>query len=118
RASPITAPSTQPPETEPTNLPSWSTASFAPMGRGDEPQVVTTVASATPLPWSFQSAACCRISSLSFMLLLLARARRRLHRAGGGPAGSARAPAHPGSRDYGPDGTRRHRAGSPACPGI
>src|SRR5262249_2397368 len=49
-ASPITAPSTHPPETEPTNFPSWSTASLAPTGRGDEPQVVTTVASATPLP--------------------------------------------------------------------
>src|SRR3978361_179390 len=38
-ASVTTAPSTQPPETEPKNVPA---------GRGAEPQVSTTVASATP----------------------------------------------------------------------
>src|SRR6185312_5540905 len=49
-ASPITAPSTQPPETEPTNSPLSLTTSLAPGWRGEEPQVLTTVASATPLP--------------------------------------------------------------------
>src|SRR5216684_5802866 len=49
-ASVTTAPSTQPPETEPTNAPPSLTASLAPVGRGDEPQVLTTVASATPCP--------------------------------------------------------------------
>src|SRR5439155_11134132 len=43
-----TAPSTQPPETEPTNAPESASASLAPAGRGEEPQVLTTVASATP----------------------------------------------------------------------
>ena len=35
----------QPPETEPIMLPSPSTASWLPTGRGDEPQVLMTVAS-------------------------------------------------------------------------
>src|SRR5262249_32785842 len=46
-ASRITAPSMQPPDTEPTNAPSSLTASWLPAGRGDEPQARTTVASAT-----------------------------------------------------------------------
>src|SRR5579864_8634910 len=62
-ASSITAPSTQPPETDPTKAPSSATASLAPAGRGDEPQVLTTVASATPLPAWRQLAACSRISA-------------------------------------------------------
>src|SRR5262249_24898495 len=61
-ASSITAPSTQPPDTEPTKAPSSATASLAPAGRGEEPQVLTTVASATPLPAWRQSAACCSMS--------------------------------------------------------
>src|SRR5215831_19711295 len=69
RASLTTAPSTQPPETEPTIAPLSSTASLAPTGRGEEPQVVTTVASATPDPASRQRAACSRISAVSLMLL-------------------------------------------------
>src|SRR6266851_1238454 len=64
-ASWTTAPSMQPPETEPTKLPASSTASLEPTGRGEEPQVVTTVASATPLPAPRQSMACFRISSRS-----------------------------------------------------
>ena len=43
----------QPPETEPTIWPLSSTPSWLPTGRGEEPQVVTTVASATPLPARF-----------------------------------------------------------------
>ena len=49
-ASVTTAPSTQPPETEPRKLPSSSITRFEPTGRGAEPQVSTTVASATPRP--------------------------------------------------------------------
>src|SRR5204862_3036012 len=71
KASVTTAPSTQPPETEPTKAPSLSTASLEPSGRGEEPQVLTTVASATPLPASRQRAACSRISAVSLILLPL-----------------------------------------------
>ena len=46
-ASVTTAPSTQPPDTEPRKLPSSSMTRFEPTGRGAEPQVSTTVASAT-----------------------------------------------------------------------
>src|SRR5262249_4083960 len=66
-ASVTTAPSTQPPDTDPTNAPSCSTASCEPSGRGEEPQVLTTVASATPLPASRQLAACSRISAVSLI---------------------------------------------------
>src|SRR5438045_6995358 len=67
KASVTTAPSTQPPDTEPIKAPSLSTASLEPSGRGEEPQVLTTVASATPLPASRQRAACSRISAVSLM---------------------------------------------------
>src|SRR5205085_6967490 len=49
-ASVTTAPSTQPPETEPKNVPSSLMTRLEPAGRGAEPQVSTTVASATPWP--------------------------------------------------------------------
>src|SRR5262245_6598205 len=62
-ASVTTAPSTQPPETDPRKLPSSSMTRFEPTGRGAEPQVSTTVASATPLPALRQSSAALRISS-------------------------------------------------------
>src|SRR5262245_49621657 len=62
-ASVTTAPSTQPPETEPRKLPSSSITRLEPTGRGAEPQVSTTVASATPRPFFFQSSAACRMSS-------------------------------------------------------
>src|SRR5262250_2233975 len=62
-ASVTTAPSTQPPETEPRKLPSSSITRFEPTGRGAEPQVSTTVASATPFPALRQSSAALRISS-------------------------------------------------------
>ncbi len=66
--------------------PPCSSASLAPTGRGEEPQVDTTVASATPLPAPRQSAACCRISSLSPMLTPL-RAKPPPHPGGAAPAG-------------------------------
>src|SRR5215467_5753647 len=62
-ASVTTAPSTQPPETEPKKLPSLSITRLEPTGRGAEPQVSTTVASATPRPSRRQSSAALRISS-------------------------------------------------------
>ena len=40
----------QPPETEPTTAPVSHKAMMEPMGRGDEPQVRTTVASKARLP--------------------------------------------------------------------
>ncbi len=46
-ASVTTAPSTQPPETEPWKLPSASITRWLPIGRGADPQVSTTVAMAT-----------------------------------------------------------------------
>src|SRR5580704_4787769 len=62
-ASVTTAPSTQPPDTEPRKLPSPSITRLEPTGRGAEPQVSTTVASATPRPALRQSSAALRISS-------------------------------------------------------
>src|SRR6202171_6425508 len=50
-ASVTTAPSTQPPDTEPKKLPSSSMTRLEPTGRGAAPQVSTTVASATTLPF-------------------------------------------------------------------
>ncbi len=61
-ASVITAPSTQPPETEPRKLPSSSMTRWLPTGRGADPQVSTTVARATPLPARFQASASLRMS--------------------------------------------------------
>ena len=54
-ASSTTAPSTQPPETEPRKCPSSSIARCEPTGRGAEPQVSTTVAIATGNPAAFHS---------------------------------------------------------------
>ena len=49
-------------ETEPQNSPFSLTAMWLPASRGAEPQVRTTVASATPSPWARQSAALDRTS--------------------------------------------------------
>src|SRR5918994_5824366 len=62
RASVMTAPSTQPPETEPRKLPSSSITRWLPTGRGADPQVSTTVASATPRPARRQASAPLRMS--------------------------------------------------------
>src|SRR3569833_362719 len=62
-ASVTTAPSTQPPDTEPRKLPSSSITRFEPPGRGAEPQVSTTVANASPRPALRQSSAALRMSS-------------------------------------------------------
>src|SRR4051812_41942417 len=47
--------SMQPPDTEPTTAPSSASAMMEPMGRGEEPQVRTTVASSARLPACRQS---------------------------------------------------------------
>src|SRR6056297_2039452 len=90
-ASAMTAPSTQPPETEPRKLPSASITRCEPTGRGAEPQVSTTVASATPRPSWAQTSASRRISSsLAIMIIPLCShctqpaGRIGLARAGGG----------------------------------
>src|SRR6476646_2683086 len=62
-ASVTTAPSTQPPETEPRKLPSSSMTRLEPTGRGAAPQVSTTVASAPPRPFARHSSAALRMSS-------------------------------------------------------
>src|SRR4030081_3014211 len=62
-ASATTAPSTQPPDTEPRKLPSSSITRFDPTGRGAEPQASTTGGGATPPPVFRQSSAALRISS-------------------------------------------------------
>ena len=66
--------STHPPETEPRKLPSASITRCEPTGRGAEPQVSTTVASATPRPSRAQASASRRISSsLAIMITPLCR---------------------------------------------
>src|SRR5262249_8476452 len=67
-ASWITAPSMHPPETEPQNSPASLTESLLPGGRGDEPQVLTTVASATARPAVFHATACASTSSTSLVM--------------------------------------------------
>src|SRR5258705_13751211 len=62
-ASVTTAPSTQPPDTEPRKLPSLSMTRLDPTGRGAEPHVSTTGASATSRPSRRQSSAALRMSS-------------------------------------------------------
>src|ERR1700744_6592707 len=61
-ASVTTAPSTQPPDTEPKTVPSSFITRLDPAGRGAEPQVSTTVANATPWPAFCQSSAALRMS--------------------------------------------------------
>src|SRR5881394_3551224 len=82
-ASVTTAPSTQPPDTEPRNVPSSLMTRLDPAGRGAEPQVSTTVASATPWPALCQSSAALRISSSRLSMADLDQAtvvRRRRRR--------------------------------------
>ena len=62
-ASSTTAPSTQPPETEPAISPREPTANLAPSGRGAERRVRTTVASATSSPRVRQRSAVRSVSS-------------------------------------------------------
>src|SRR5262249_53374736 len=70
-ASVTTAPSTQPPETEPRKFPSPSITRLEPTGRRAAPQVSTTVASATSRPCRRQSSAALRMSSSRASVLML-----------------------------------------------
>src|SRR6202021_1388948 len=70
-ASVTTAPSTQPPDTLPKKVPSSLITRLEPAGRGAEPQVSTTVASATPWPAFCQSSAACRISSSRLSVVVM-----------------------------------------------
>src|SRR5947207_2365508 len=74
------AASTQPPETEPRKLPSPSITRFEPTGRGAEPQVSTTVASATSLPALRQSSAALRMSSSRASMIRLLPSVRHCER--------------------------------------
>src|ERR1700679_767114 len=70
-ASVTTAPSTQPPDTEPRKFPSSSMTRFEPTRRGAEPQVSTTVASATARPSLRHCSAALRMSlSVESMICL------------------------------------------------
>src|SRR4029077_15088631 len=62
-ASSTTAPSTQPPDTEPRKFPSPSMTRCEPIGRGADPHVSTTVAIATCRPASRHDSAAARTSS-------------------------------------------------------
>src|SRR5690606_26275838 len=99
RASRTTAPSMQPPETEPRKAPVSSTTSWLPVARGEEPQVLTTVARATPLPAARHSAACRRISSASSKPATAFSAIRSLLPAAARGVGSARTPSRPDYSD-------------------
>ena len=76
-ASRITAPSMQPPDTEPCISPASSTISMLPAGRGEEPQVETTVATAALRPASRHAASCSRRRSSVCTMLVTPFARRR-----------------------------------------
>src|SRR5437762_5151298 len=56
RTRPTRSSSTQPPDTEPSTMPSSRTASIAPGGRGELPHVLTTVTSSTRRSADSQSA--------------------------------------------------------------
>src|SRR5882672_9159644 len=77
-ASAITEPSTHPPDTEPENAPSSRTAIWLPAGRGAEPQVRVTVASATLRFAPIQAVAEASGSDgVSFMMPIIAPPRER-----------------------------------------
>ena len=61
----MTAPSTHPPETEPTIWPFAFRPKWLPTGRGDEPHVETTVAKAASKPSSCQAIICSMTASAS-----------------------------------------------------
>src|SRR5206468_12423399 len=68
-AASATAPSMQPPDTDPAILPDLVTAIWLPAGRGELPQVSVTVATATCSPAARQVAAVLSTSSVSAMLM-------------------------------------------------
>src|SRR6266851_4950607 len=80
-ASSNTAPSMQPFDTEPAILPDLVTTIFEPRGRGLEPQVSTTVASATCSPASVQAFSSVRTSRISPLPSRRAPVQTRQHSA-------------------------------------
>src|SRR5439155_25582395 len=68
-AASATAPSMQPPDTDPAILPDLVTAIWLPAGRGELPQVSVTVATATCSPAARQVAAVLSTSSASVVLM-------------------------------------------------
>src|SRR4051812_29305531 len=112
-ASVTTAPSTHPPETDPRKVPSSLMTRLEPAGRGAEPQVSTTVASATPRPAFCHSSAALRMSSsrlsmgASFKLQIESGC-------GDAPSGSMKAPisAPRSNSNYAPGGIRQRAAAS------
>src|SRR5258707_1058731 len=112
-ASVTTAPSTQPPDTEPRKVPSSLMTRLEPAGRGAEPQVSTTVASATPCPAFCQSSAAFRISSSRLSMGASFKLR------GGSGCGGANwmptkvlRPVPRSNSNYAPGGIRQHAAAS------
>ena len=63
-----TAPSIQPPLTDPAMRPDLVTTNWLPAGRGELPQVSVTVATATCSPSAFQADAIARMSSGSLLM--------------------------------------------------
>src|SRR3954465_13107797 len=106
-ASVTTAPSPQPPDPEPRNVPSSLMTRLEPAGRGAEPHVSTTVASATPWPAFCQSSAAFRMSSSR--LSMAAPFKLRSESARGGAEQRRKAPrsAPRSNSNYAPDGIRQ-----------
>src|SRR5438270_4528950 len=111
-ASVTTAPSTQPPDTEPRNVPSSLMTRLEPPGRGADPHVSTTVASATPWPALCQSSAALRMSSSRLSMGASLKLRTESGCDDDAAAASTKAPI-PGPRwnsNYAPGGIRQRAA--------
>ena len=109
-ASPTTAPSTQPPETEPAISPREPTANLEPSGRGAERRVRTTVASATSSPRVRQRSAVRRVSSF----MRYCRSVPRPGRGGASPISSSTSASVSSARRLWP-GRKWSTYGSAAC---
>src|SRR5436189_6407719 len=113
-ASVTTAPSTQPPDTLPKNVPSSLMTRLDPAGRGAEPQVSTTVASATPWPAFCQASAACRMSSSRLSMFAPSFKLPIGSRCDDGPGAAPKAPRSglPWNSNYVPGGIRQRAAAS------
>src|SRR4026207_1186067 len=112
-ASVTTAPSTQPPDTDPRNVPSSLMTRLEPAGRGAEPQVSTTVASATPWPAFCQVSAAGRIPSSRWSMGSPFKLRIGLGCDGAaGAAPKAPRSALPSNSNYAPGGIHQRAAAS------
>src|SRR5665213_2890759 len=112
-ASVTTAPPTQPPDTEPRKVPSSLITRLEPAGRGADPQVCTTVASATPWPAFCQASAACRISSLLLSMGASFKLRDGSHCGGAPPSATIMRQSGPRlNSNYAPGGIRQRAAAS------